>query len=175
MPKDRYRTEPAGGLTPEQLFERRWTLALLQQVMARLREEFEAKGKGPLFDRLRDFLVGEKGTGYAQAAEELGLSEGAVKVAVHRLRQRYRELLREEIGRTVATPEEVDEEIRSLFAALGAVERLRGRVTFLASCFFLLWVLPANPERPFPWTQPFRVSFSSLAWRACSAQRRWPA
>jgi len=114
----RYCAEPADALTPEKLFERRWALALLQQVMARLREEFGAKGKGPLFDRLRGFLVGEKGTGYGQAAEELGLSEGAVKVAVHRLRQRYRELLHEEIGRTVATPEQVDEEIRSLFAAL---------------------------------------------------------
>jgi RNA polymerase sigma-70 factor (ECF subfamily) len=115
----RYRAEPAGGLTPEKLFERRWALALLQQVMTRLRDEFEAKGKGQLFDRLRGFLVGEKGTGYRQAADELRLSEGAVKVAVHRLRQRYRELLHEEIGRTVGAPEEIAEEVRDLFAALG--------------------------------------------------------
>src|SRR5262249_27353771 len=98
----RYRAEPADDLTPGKLFERRWALALLQQVMTRLRAEFEAKGKGRLFDRLRGFLVGEKAGGYRRAAEELGLSEGAVKVAVHRLRQRYRELLHEEIGRTVA-------------------------------------------------------------------------
>jgi RNA polymerase sigma-70 factor (ECF subfamily) len=116
----RYRAEPADDLTPEKLFERRWALALLQQVMTRLRDEFEAKGKGRLFDRLRGFLVGEKGGGYRRAADELGLSEGAVKVAVHRLRQRYRALLREEIGRTVATPEQVEEEVRELFAALGA-------------------------------------------------------
>ncbi len=111
--------EPAAGLTPEQLFERRWALALLQQVMARLRDEFETKEKGRLFDRLRGFLVGEKGAGYRQAAQELGLTEGAIKVAVHRLRQRYRELLHEEIGRTVASAEEIDEEVRALFAALG--------------------------------------------------------
>jgi DNA-directed RNA polymerase specialized sigma24 family protein len=115
----RYRTEPADDLTPEKLFERRWALALLQQVMGRLRAEFEAKGKGHLFDRLRGFLVGEKGAGYRRASDELGLSEGAVKVAVHRLRQRYRELLHEEIGRTVGSAEEVEEEVRALFAALG--------------------------------------------------------
>ncbi len=116
----RYRTEPADDLTPEKLFERRWALALLQQVMGRLRAEFEAKGKDRLFDRLRGFLVGDKGGGYRRAADELGLSEGAVKVAVHRLRQRYRELLHEEIGRTVTAPEEVEEEIRALFTALGS-------------------------------------------------------
>jgi len=87
--------------------------------MARLRDEFESKGKGYLFDRLRGFLVGEKGDGYQQAAKELRLSESAVKVTVHRLRQRYRELLHEEIGRTVASPEEIEDEIRALFAALG--------------------------------------------------------
>jgi RNA polymerase sigma-70 factor (ECF subfamily) len=115
----RYRAEPVGGLTPEKLFERRWALALLQQVMTRLRDEFEARGKGLLFERLRGFLVGEKGGGYREAADELRLSEGAVKVAVHRLRQRYRELLHEEIGRTVGAPEEIEQEIRDLFAALG--------------------------------------------------------
>jgi RNA polymerase sigma-70 factor (ECF subfamily) len=114
----RYRTEPADDLTPEKLFERRWALALLQQVMARLREEFETRGKGELFDRLRGFLVGEKGSGYRQAADALGLSEGSVKVAVHRLRQRYRDLLHEEIARTVDTPGEIEGEIRALFVAL---------------------------------------------------------
>jgi DNA-directed RNA polymerase specialized sigma24 family protein len=114
----RYLAEPADDLTPERLFERRWALALLQQVMTRLRDEFEARGKGRLFDRLRGFLVGEKGAGYRRAADELGLSEGAIKVAVHRLRQRYRELLHEEIGRTVGGADEVEEEVRALFAAL---------------------------------------------------------
>ncbi len=116
----RYLAEPADDLTPERLFDRRWALALLQEVMGRLRAEFEAKGKARMFERLRGFLVGEKGTGYRRAADELRLSEGAVKVAVHRLRQRYRELLHEEIARTVGAPEEVEEEIRALFAALGS-------------------------------------------------------
>jgi RNA polymerase sigma factor (sigma-70 family) len=116
----RYRAEPADGLTPEKLFERRWALALLQQVMMRLRDEFESKDKVRLFDRLRGFLVGDKGTGYRAAADELGLSEGAVKVAVHRLRQRYRQLLHQEIVRTVAAPDEVEEEVRSLFAAVAS-------------------------------------------------------
>jgi DNA-directed RNA polymerase specialized sigma24 family protein len=115
----RYVSEPADDLTPERLFERRWALALLQQVMARLRGEFEAKGKGRVFDRLRNFLIGEKGVGYRKAGQELGLSESAVKVQVHRLRERYRELLHEEIGRTVGSPEEIEEEVRALFAALG--------------------------------------------------------
>jgi RNA polymerase sigma-70 factor (ECF subfamily) len=110
---------PADGLTPEKVFERRWALALLEQVMGRLRREFETRGKGRLFDALRGFLVGEKGAGYRQSAQELGMSEGAVKVAVHRLRRRYREVLYEEIGRTVEGPQEIEEEVRALFAALG--------------------------------------------------------
>jgi RNA polymerase sigma-70 factor (ECF subfamily) len=115
----RYGSEPAAELTAEKLFERRWALALLQHVMARLRGEFEAKGKGRVFEQLRGFLVGEKGAGYRQAGEELGMSESAVKVQVHRLRERYRELLYEEIGRTVGSPQEIEEEVRALFAALG--------------------------------------------------------
>jgi RNA polymerase sigma factor (sigma-70 family) len=113
----RYLAEPADDLTPEKLFERRWALALLHEVMARLRADFEAKGKGHVFNRLRGFLVGEKESGYRQAAGELGLSEGAVKVQIHRMRTKYRELLHEEIGRTVGTHEEIEDEIRSLFAA----------------------------------------------------------
>jgi RNA polymerase sigma-70 factor (ECF subfamily) len=101
------------------LFERRWALALLDGVLTRLSAEHAARGKGELFDRLSDFLAGERQPGgYAGAAAELGLSEGAVKVAVHRLRQRYRELLREEIGRTLHDPGDVDDELRALFAAL---------------------------------------------------------
>jgi RNA polymerase sigma-70 factor (ECF subfamily) len=116
----RYRAEPADSLTPEKLFERRWALALLQLVMTRLRDEFEAKAKGQLFEQLRGFLVGDRSSGYRAAAEAIGLSEGAVKVAVHRLRQRYRELLHEEISRTVGGPDEVADEVRALFAALGS-------------------------------------------------------
>ena len=99
--------------------------------MTRLRDEFEAKAKGRLFDHLRGFLVGEKGAGYHRAAGELGLSEGAVKVAVHRLRQRYRELLHEEIGRTVEGPDQVEEEVRKLFAAPGVVRKWPVRCNLL--------------------------------------------
>ncbi len=119
--EERYCLEAAHELTPEKLFDRRWALALLDQVLCRLREEHVQARKGPLFDRLKDFLVGRPDAGsYSQAGTELGLSEGAVKVAVHRLRKRYRELLQEEISRTVDDPAQVEEEIRDLFAALGS-------------------------------------------------------
>jgi RNA polymerase sigma-70 factor (ECF subfamily) len=110
-------------MTPDRLFERRWALALLQEVLRRLRQEFTDKGKEHLFEALRHYLIGEPSTiPYGRAALALGMSEGAVKVAVHRLRQRYRELLREEIAQTLETTstEEIDEEIRQLFKALGS-------------------------------------------------------
>jgi RNA polymerase sigma-70 factor (ECF subfamily) len=116
----RYAHEPAHSETPDRLFERRWALALLDQVLARLRGEYETAGKGRLFECLKGRLTG--GTGgapHARAAAELGLSEGAIKVAVHRLRKRYRELVREEIAHTVEDPGQVEDEIRALFAALG--------------------------------------------------------
>ncbi|HXG12240.1 MAG TPA: sigma-70 family RNA polymerase sigma factor [Gemmataceae bacterium] len=117
----RYRRELADNLTPERLFERRWALALLERVLARLREEFHGAGKGRLFERLKVTLTGEKSpTAYRQMAAELGTTEGAVKVAMHRLRQRYRELLREEIAQTVSGLEQVEEEVRELFTALGS-------------------------------------------------------
>jgi RNA polymerase sigma-70 factor (ECF subfamily) len=116
----RYGREPAHAETAERLFERRWALALLDQVLARLRGEYEAGGKGRLFERLKGHLTGDAGgLSHAQAATELGLSEGAVKVAVHRLRQRYRALLRAEIGQTLDDPARIDEEIAALFATFG--------------------------------------------------------
>jgi RNA polymerase sigma factor (sigma-70 family) len=115
----RYAHEPAHGETPERLFERRWALALLEQVLARLRREYEAAGKGRLFGVLKSRLTGGGGVAYARAAAELGLSEGSIKVAVHRLRKRYRELLHEEIAQTLDDPGQVEEEILALFAALG--------------------------------------------------------
>src|SRR5262249_19335073 len=107
----RYLGEPGHGETPERLFERRWALALLEQVLGRLRAEHEAAGKGPLFERLKRHLTGDEGGPHARAAAELGMSEGAVKVAVHRLRKRYRELLRDEIAQTLEAPDEVEDEI----------------------------------------------------------------
>ena len=114
----RYGLEPAHELTPERLFERRWALTVLEQVLARLQAEFTAGGRGALFDALKDFLAGSGSRPYARVAEELKMTEGAVKVAVHRLRRRYRELLREEIAQTVADPREIDEEIGYLLGCL---------------------------------------------------------
>lgn len=117
--ESRYRLEPWHDLTPERLFERRWALTVLDQVLARLQAEHLTESKQAVFDRLKLFLTGGHTSGsYAEAGVELGMTEGAVKTAVHRLRRRYREMLRDEIAQTVAGPEEVDEEIRYLLACL---------------------------------------------------------
>ena len=110
---------PASRLSPEDLFDRRWALALLDRVLGRLDSEMRRAGKAALFGRLSPALLGEaQATAYAEIASDLGMTEGAVKVAAHRLRGRYRDLLREEIARTVADPSEIDDEIRDLFLAL---------------------------------------------------------
>ena len=106
--------------TPDRVFDRHWALALLDVVLARLRKEYTDSGRDELFVGLKPTLEGGRsGVPYRELGERLGLSEGAVKVAAHRLRGRYRELLRKEIATTVAGPEEVEEELRQLFAALG--------------------------------------------------------
>ena len=110
--------EPADNLTAEKIYERRWALALLDQVLRRLRAEYVRDGKENLFERLKPTLTeASRSVRYAEIAAQLGTSEGAVKVAVHRLRQRYREVLRAEIADTVTSPGEVEDEIRNLFAA----------------------------------------------------------
>jgi RNA polymerase sigma factor (sigma-70 family) len=115
----RYALEPADNATPERIFERRWAMTLLDQVLARLRDEFSSAGKGELFEGLKATLTGGRNSQpYAELGAQLGLSEGAVKVAVHRLRLRYRELLREEISNTVGSEADVEEELRHLFAVL---------------------------------------------------------
>lgn len=111
--------EPAGGEPPERAFDREWALGLLDRALTELRAEYAESGRGKLFDGLKDALAGGAEVPYAAKAREIGLTEGAVKVAVHRLRQRYRARLRALIADTVATPDEVDDEIRDLFAALG--------------------------------------------------------
>lgn len=116
--EERYSHEPTCDLTPERIFERRWATALLDQTVARLRDEFAAANKLPLFEELAPFLGGDRGSSYAEIAARLGMSEGAVKVAVHRLRKRCGELLRAEIAQTVATAEEVDDELKALFQAV---------------------------------------------------------
>jgi DNA-directed RNA polymerase specialized sigma24 family protein len=119
--ENRYAVEPAHGLTAERLYERRWALTLLERVLARLETEYVQAGKSGLFAKLSGFLVGEKGSlTYAQVGSELKLTEGAVKVAAHRLRQRFRQVLHDEIAHTVSGPEEVEEELRQLFIALSA-------------------------------------------------------
>ncbi len=108
--------EPATHLTPEQIFDQHWALALLRQTLARLESELAQAGKQDQFDELRGFIIGEHGeTTYAQAAAKLNMTEAAAKKAASRLRQRYRELLRAEIAQTVAEPADVDDEIRNLF------------------------------------------------------------
>lgn len=122
--EQRYGLASADSQTPESLFEKQWALALLDRVDRALRQEFVQAGKEEQFDRLRTRLTGDRSkeqTGadsYRQLAEELGMSEGAVKVAVHRLRKRFQGRLREEIAQTVDGETDVDEEIRELFKAL---------------------------------------------------------
>jgi RNA polymerase sigma factor (sigma-70 family) len=113
----RYALEPADSMTADRIFERRWALTLLEQVLARVRREFVDVGREKLFEELKGALTGEK-VPYGEIAARLNLTEGAIRVAVHRLRLRYRELLRTEIGETVATEGEIDAEVQHLFAAL---------------------------------------------------------
>ncbi len=112
----RYQMEAQPILDAERLYDRRWALDLLDHALVRLRREFESSGKAALFQALRNGLLEEglKGT-YAEIGAHLGMSETGVKVAIHRLRQRYRELLRDEIAQTVSRPEEVGEEMHYLF------------------------------------------------------------
>jgi len=116
--EERYQHDPADNETPERIFERRWALSLLNRVFERLRAEFVEHGRLDHFDRLKVFLLDRAETPYAGLARELGTSEGALKVAVHRLRKRYRDLFRQEIAQTVADPADVDSELRFLAAAL---------------------------------------------------------
>ncbi|HTR42334.1 MAG TPA: sigma-70 family RNA polymerase sigma factor [Pseudomonadales bacterium] len=115
----RYAREPADTSTPEQAFEKQWALTLLESVLGGLRAEYEHTGKGQLFEALKPCLTGTRESQpYAELATRLDMSEGAVKVAVHRLRERYRERLRAEIAHTVASPGDVDNEMRHLFRVL---------------------------------------------------------
>jgi RNA polymerase sigma-70 factor (ECF subfamily) len=117
--EDRYRREAPDTLTPEKLFERRWAQAVLDRALSRLREQFVAAGGEAAYQVLQNFEPGEQGAlSYAEAALRLGVSESAVKSMIHRLRQRHRELVREEIAQTVSTVLEIDEELRHLVSVL---------------------------------------------------------
>jgi DNA-directed RNA polymerase specialized sigma24 family protein len=116
--EDRYKCEPSGNVDPAKSYERDCTMAVLSSVLKRLKASFEAEGKPERFEQLKPFLLDQDGD-YTEAAGKLGVSVGAVRTAVHRLHKQFRETLKEEIANTVATPEEVDEEISYMLALLG--------------------------------------------------------
>jgi len=116
--EERYQHEPAHDDTPERIFERRWALTVLDRVVEKLRAEFVQHGRPEHFDRLKVFLLGQSDAPYSVLAREMNTSEGALKVAIHRLRKRYRDLFRQEIADTVADPAEVESELRYLAAVL---------------------------------------------------------
>jgi RNA polymerase sigma-70 factor (ECF subfamily) len=114
-----YQIEPRDDLTPEKLFDRRWALILLERVLARLRDQQVSAGKGELFDHLKGFLTGDSaGLPYADVARALGMSDGAIRVAVHRLRRNFRDTLVREIAETVSEPADIDAEIAYLMKAV---------------------------------------------------------
>jgi RNA polymerase sigma-70 factor (ECF subfamily) len=119
-PRDREIADPSSAELPaEKLFDREWALALLERVMKQLEKECAVARKAELFERLKETLTAEGEDGlYRQIAADLNMSEGAVRVSAHRLRRRFGDLLREQIGKTVADPAEIDAEIRELFAVL---------------------------------------------------------
>lgn len=116
--EERYQREPAHEETPERIFERSWALALLDRVVERLRNEFVQHGRPEHFQQLKVFLLGHSDAPYAALAREMNTSEGALKVAIHRLRKRYRVLFRQEIADTVVDLAEVESELRFLADAL---------------------------------------------------------
>lgn len=114
----RYTLGPVDNLSPDRLYDRAWAVTLLERVVNRLRDECAGDGRATLFTELQPFLTaGKSAIPYAPAAAALGLSEGAVRVAVHRLRRRFRDLLRAEISETLSDPTQVEEELRSLLSA----------------------------------------------------------
>jgi len=116
----RYANEPIAETNPENTYDKQWAIALIEQVFITLRREYAALEKGALVEELRPFVWGEESSAsYAEIGHKLNMSEGTVKVAVHRLRQRFRELLRAEVAQTVSRPEEINGELRHLIAVLG--------------------------------------------------------
>ena len=113
-------TETPDESNPDAEYETRWAVTLIERVLSVLREDFNAADKARLFEELKGFVWGDQRTAsYAEIAAQLNLSEGSVKVAVHRLRQRFRELLRAEVAHTVARPEDIDGELRYLISVAG--------------------------------------------------------
>jgi len=118
---ERIEMEPADPVTAEMIYERRWASTVLEQVLSRLKDEYHAAGNATLFDSLKELLPDEPGApSQAEIAARLGISENAVRQAFYRFRQRYQSLLREEIAHTVATPGDIEDELRHLIAVLEA-------------------------------------------------------
>jgi RNA polymerase sigma-70 factor (ECF subfamily) len=120
MAEGRYRLDPADESTPDKIFERRWAETILDRALTRLRQECDAGERARRFDEVKIFLLGTKAPSFAEAAARLEMSVVAVKGLVHRLRRRFRDLIRDEIAHTVSSQEEVEEEIRHLFAAFAS-------------------------------------------------------
>jgi RNA polymerase sigma factor (sigma-70 family) len=116
--ESRYQLEPATDLSPEKIYEKQWALSVLERVLSRLNDESIAAGKQALFEALQKTLIDSQADRYADIAQELGMTEGAIKSAAHRIRRRYRAILIEEISQTVADPGLVDDEIRYLMSCL---------------------------------------------------------
>lgn len=120
-PEERYRNEPAEKLSPDRIYEKRWAGILLESVLSQLQVEYTKAGRDAEFAQLKSFVWGDESSGtYTEVAAKLRMEEGALKVAVHRLRKRFREQLRHEVARTVSSPEEVDAELRHLRALLSS-------------------------------------------------------
>ena len=118
--EDRFAAEPVERLDPEKIYERRWAMTILDQVMAQLQANYSARGRQQTFNALHPYLLDRRSeSAYAEVAQLLDMTERAVKTEVYRMRQRWRELLREEIAKTLSAPEEMDEEMRQLFRAIG--------------------------------------------------------
>ena len=114
----RYMAEPASDLTPEKLFEKRWAVAVVERAQARLREEHAAANKLSLFEHLKEQVWGDRVNAYGELAARLNMTEGALRIAAHRMKERFRTLLREEVAHTAASAEEIDDELRYLVSLL---------------------------------------------------------
>jgi RNA polymerase sigma-70 factor (ECF subfamily) len=120
-PEERYALEPSDPATPESIFDQRWALQQIENALSRLRADYASSERGALFDLLKDYVWGDKNAfTLAEIAARLDLTEEAIKKSVQRLRQRFRDCLRAEVAQTVATPDQIDDELRHLRAALSA-------------------------------------------------------
>ncbi len=114
----RYLAEPANDLTPDRLFEKRWAVAVVERAQDRLRQEYNAANKLSMFEELKEYVWGDRAEAYSDLARRLQTTEGALRIAAHRMNERFRTLLREEVAHTAASPNEIDTELRYLVSLL---------------------------------------------------------